>query len=377
MSLIYRSHFRRAPQRVPLYPDFMPWVSSQTLQQRLDALSVEAALSLPLEEERVRCTACGHRCVIPAGRSGVCKVRFNQDGHLRVPWGYVAGLNSDPIEKKPFFHAFPGALALSFGMLGCDYHCAFCQNWLSSQVLRDPAAAAGIREITAEEIVQLARATGSEVVVSTYNEPLITTEWAVEVFRLARREGLFTGYVSNGNGTPEVLAYLDPWIDLFKVDLKAFREATYRELGGRLGPVLETIRSLVEMGKWVEIVTLIVPGLNDGGDELKEMAEFIGGLSPDIPWHLTAYHPDYRMHSPGPTQPAVLKRAVGIGREAGLRFVYAGNLPGRLPGAEDTLCPHCSELLVERRGFQVLLCRLEGDRCPHCGSVIPGRWRAH
>ncbi len=357
-----------------LYPLFMPWVSQPTLQQRLDALTTEGTLVESLPGGRVRCTACAHRCVIPEGQRGICKVRFNQDGRLRVPWGYTAGLNSDPIEKKPFFHAFPGALALSFGMLGCDLHCSFCQNWLSSQALRDPAAAAGIREITAEEIVRLAQATGSEVVTSTYNEPLITTEWAVEVFRFARKAGLFTAYVSNGHATPEVLEYLDPWIDLYKVDLKALRPETYREVGGALEPVLETIRHLHAMGKWVELVTLVVPGLNDGEAELTEMAEFIRGLSPDIPWHLTAYHPDYKMHSPGPTPPATLEWALRIGRQAGLHFVYAGNLPGRLRGAEDTLCPDCGEVLIERRGFQVLTLHLDGDRCPNCGREIPGRW---
>ena len=196
-------------------------VVATSLRERLARLTREAELVERLPEGRVRCLACGHRCLIPPGREGVCRVRFNSGGSLRVPWGYVSGLQLDPIEKKPFFHALPGARALSFGMLGCDLHCAYCQNWLSSQALRDPEAAAPAREVTPGEIVRLALEQRAQVVTSTYNEPLITSEWAVAVFREARAAGLICSYVSNGNGTPEALDYLAPWVSLYKVDPRA------------------------------------------------------------------------------------------------------------------------------------------------------------
>lgn len=345
-----------------------------SLRDRLARLTREAELVERLPEGRVRCLACGHRCLIPPGRSGVCRVRFNAGGRLRAPWGYVSGLQLDPIEKKPFFHALPGARALSFGMLGCDLHCAYCQNWLSSQALRDPEAAAPAREVTPGEIVRLALEQRAQVVTSTYNEPLITSEWAVAVFREARAAGLVCSYVSNGNGTPEVLDYLAPWVSLYKVDLKSFRDRPYRELGGTLERVTETLRGLVARGLWVEVVTLVVPGFNDSPEELRDLAGFLAGLSPDIPWHVTAYHRDYRMWEPHDTGPASLLRAAEIGRAAGLHFVYAGNLAGHTADLEDTRCPACAATLVERRGFQVLSNRLRDGRCPECRQRIPGVW---
>ncbi len=212
------------------------------------------------ERHGLRCLACGHRCLIKPGRAGVCRVRFNEGGELRVPGGYVAGLQVDPIEKKPFHHAFPGRDALSFGMLGCDYHCGYCQNWVTSQALRDDRAVSLPRFCDAEKLVDTAVERGAPVSVSTYNEPLITSEWAVEVFKVARRRGLTCGYVSNGNATPEVLDFLRPYVDLYKVDLKGFDDKHYRELGGVLSNVLETIERLVEKGFWVEVVTLTIPG---------------------------------------------------------------------------------------------------------------------
>jgi pyruvate formate lyase activating enzyme len=319
--------------------------------------------------------ACGHRCLIGEGREGVCKVRFVRDGVLQVPFGYVAGLAVDPIEKKPFFHVTPGARALSFGMLGCDLRCGYCQNWETSQTLRDAESDpfAKPRRVSASEIVQAALDSGSTMVTSTYNEPLITSEWAVAVFKEARRHGLLTSYVSNGNGTAEVLDFIRPWVDAYKVDLKSMRPAAYRQLGGRLDSVLETIASLVEKGFWVEIVTLVVPGFNDSEDELREAARFLAGVSPDLPWHVTAYHDDYKMNGRGRTPAQTLARAAAIGRDEGLRFVYAGNLPGELPGLEDTRCPSCDELLVERWGFRVRSNRVSpAGTCPACRTPIPG-----
>ena len=212
-----------------------------TLQEQLAEQTRESELCERLDGNRVRCLACGHRCPIPAGFAGVCKVRFNRGGKLYVPHGYVNTMQCDPIEKKPFFHVRPGSEALSFGMLGCDLHCGYCQNWLTSQALRDSHSRIDYIPIEPQRIVDAAIMAGADAVVSTYNEPLITAEWAVEVFRLARQAGLLTGLVSNGNATPEVLQFLHPWVDLYKVDLKSFSDRRYHELGGRLAPVLAAI----------------------------------------------------------------------------------------------------------------------------------------
>lgn len=304
----------------------------------------------------------------------MCKVRFNDGGKLRVPRGYVAALQCDPVEKKPFFHVRPGALALSFGMLGCDYHCAYCQNWITSQALRDPAAVAPIRSVEPERLVDLALANGAEILVSTYNEPLITSEWAVEVFKVAKACGLLTAFVSNGNATPQVLDYLSPWLDLYKVDLKGFDDRQYRKLGGVLENVLATIRGLRERKIWVEVVTLIVPGMNDSEEELRGIAEFLASVSVDLPWHVTAFHPDYKMADRGRTPADTLLRAVCFGREAGLRYVYAGNIPGRVGTFENTYCPGCGILLVERCGFRVTRMDIAEDRCPSCDTAVAGAW---
>src|SRR5580765_3201762 len=274
----------------------------------------EGGLWEPIERGRIRCFACGHCCPIAEGQAGVCKVRYNQGGKLYVPWGYVGGVQCDPIEKKPFFHAYPGALAYSFGMLGCDLHCSYCQNWVTSQALRDPAAVAPPLPASPGRLVEDALRLGARVLVSTYNEPLITSEWAVAVFKEAKAAGLTTGYVSNGNGTPQVLEYLRPWVDLYKVDLKSFDDRHYRQLGGRLEPILDTIRRLHAMDFWVEIVTLLIPGFNDSRDELSRLTEFVAGVSADIPWHVTAFHGDYKMTTPPNTTAEMLLEAAAIGR---------------------------------------------------------------
>ena len=350
-----------------------------TLEEVLAARTRDAAPELveSIDRNRLRCYACGHRCPIPEGARGVCKVRYNERGRLRVPWGYVGGVQCDPVEKKPFFHAYPGALAYSFGMLGCDLHCSYCQNWVTSQALRDPQAVAPPQDTTPESLVQDALRQGARIVVSTYNEPLITAEWAVAVFKAAREQGLVTGFVSNGNGTTQVLEYLRPHIDLYKVDLKSFDDRHYRDLGGRLEPILDTIRWLSRSGVWVEIVTLLVPGFNDDEGELRRMTAFLADVSQDLPWHVTAFHQDYQMTDAPNTTAAMLLRAAQIGREAGLRYVYAGNLPGRVGELEHTHCHGCGERLIARYGYLIQQYRLtRAGVCPSCSKAVPGRWSA-
>ena len=348
-----------------------------TLKDVLNANVREAAPELyeKLDRNRVRCYSCGHCCPIAEGQAGVCKVRFNQGGKLFAPFGYVGGAQCDPIEKKPFFHAYSGALAYSFGMLGCDLHCSYCQNWVTSQALRDPRAVSPAMRVEPETLVQEAVSQGARLIVSTYNEPLITSEWAVAIFKHAKAAGLAAAFVSNGNATPQVLEYLRPWIDLYKVDLKSFDEQHYHQLGGRLQPILDTIRRLHETGIWVEIVTLLIAGFNDSDEELTRMTEFLAGVSPDIPWHVTAFHADYKMNDTEDTTPEMLLRAAEIGKRSGLRYVYAGNMPGAVGELENTRCAECRELLIARHGYRISAYRItpEGN-CPSCGKVVPGRW---
>ena len=347
---------------------------ARVLRDILAARTKEGELYAPMQDKWVRCFACGHRCKIPPGKDGICRVRFNRDGRLYTPTGYVGALQLDPIEKKPFFHAFPGSIALSFGMLGCDYHCGYCQNWITSQALRDPLADSNPEEISPDEFVALALSRGAKVVTSTYNEPLITSEWAKEIFSLAKHSGLVTSYVSNGNGTREVIDYIQPYVDLYKVDLKGFRQKSYGQLGGVLQNVLDTIKLVYDRKIWLEVVTLVVPGFNDSDEELRDIAAFLASVSPDIPWHVTAFHEDYKMTECGNTDADALLRAREIGYGAGLHYVYAGNRPGEVGDSENTFCPACGVTIIERRGFRVLSNGIAGGKCRKCGTPIAGRW---
>jgi len=348
------------------------------LADLLDRLTVEGELYEKLPDASVHCFACGHRCLIREGKRGICQVRFNKGGTLFVPQGYVAALQSDPIEKKPFSHVMPGSNALTFGMLGCDYHCSYCQNWLTSQAMRDPASevsAQFVREVTPKMILDYARRTRAAVVVSSYNEPLITSEWAVKIFKEAKAHGLMCAFVSNGNNTPEAIEYLAPYLSAYKIDLKCMSDRNYRKLGGTLQNTLDGIRRARAAGLWVEVVTLTIPGFNDSNEELWDAARFLAEVSPDIPWHVTAFHKDYKMTELDNTDAKILIRAAEIGREAGLKFVYAGNLPGTVGEYEDTLCPACNYRLVKRRGYTILEYHITGDgKCAKCGENIPGVW---
>jgi pyruvate formate lyase activating enzyme len=346
------------------------------LAQVLDDMTVEGELYEKLKDGMVRCYACAHRCLVKSGRRGICQVRFNEGGTLRVPHGYVAALNVDPTEKKPFFHILPGSQTLTFGMLGCDLHCPYCQNWDISQTLRDARAGVEPQLITPDQMIQIAQRYGADLVGSSYNEPLITSEWAAAVFKKAREAGLRCVYISNGNATREVMEYLRPYVDGYKIDLKTMNDKNYRQLGAVLNHVLDGIKLAREMGFWVEIVTLVVPGFNDSNDELWDAARFLVSLSPDIPWHLTAFHKDYKMTDPDNTDVRTLLRAAEIGQEAGLRYVYTGNLPGMTGTYENTFCYNCGELLVARLGYYVRANKLIGTgRCPKCNTAIAGIWK--
>ena len=350
---------------------------ADSLAEVLDSKTAEAAPELveQLGGASLRCYACGHRCLVHEGKRGICKVRFNEGGRLLVPTSYVAALACDPTEKKPFFHVLPGSDTLTFGMLGCDLHCGYCQNWLTSQALRDEAAGVAPRMVSSERLVSLALAHGASMVGSSYNEPLITAEWAVEVFRKARPAGLKTAFISNGNATPEVLDYLRPVTDCYKIDLKTMSDRSYRQLGGVVQNILDTVRMVHERSFWEEIVTLVIPGFNSSEDELKRAASFIASVSPDIPWHVTAFHKDYNMTANDNTTAEELVRACEIGRAEGLRYVYAGNLPGRVGRWENTYCHACDEMLVERYGYQIRQMKVMPDgQCPKCATVIPGVW---
>jgi pyruvate formate lyase activating enzyme len=260
-------------------------------------------------------------------------------------------------------------------MLGCDLHCGYCQNWLTSQALRDDSAGTSPTPVSPERLVTMAKTYGASMVGSSYNEPLITAEWAVEVFKHARPAGFKTAFISNGNATPQVLDYLRPWTDCYKIDLKSMNDKNYRQLGGVVDNILETVKMVHERGFWEEIVTLVIPGFNDSEDELRRAAEFIASVSPDIPWHVTAFHQDYKMTSNSNTTAEQLIRACEIGREAGLRYIYAGNLPGRVGRWENTYCPSCDELLVERFGYLIRQVNVTREgRCPACSTSIPGIW---
>lgn len=338
----------------------------------LRQLAKEAVLYERLDGSKTRCLACAHRCVAAPGGTGRCGVRFNDGGTLMAPWGYVSGAAEDPIEKKPFFHVLPGARTLSFGMFGCNFKCDFCQNWNISDARHGAHVPA---ETTPEDLAAQAAARGMKAVVSTYNEPLITSEWAAAIFSAAKANGLRTAFVSNGYATPEAAAFLRPVLDFWKVDMKSFDDVKYRAVcGGELEKVKAGIGNIRKAGFWMEVVTLLIPGFNDSDREIEAMAGYLAGLSRDIPWHLTAFHPDHRMTEARPTPAAALLRARELALEKGLRFVYCGNLPARAGGLEDTVCPACGKTLVERSGFVVRKNLLTaGGSCP-CGERIPGVW---
>ncbi len=326
----------------------------------------------PVVEGAVRCVACAHRCVVRPARLGICGVRQNRGGRLfTLVYGETVALGAEPIEKKPFYHVRPGSLALSVATRGCNFHCAFCQNWEIAQAHRE-----GIRPMTRQttpaEVVERALAAGAESIAYTYVEPTVFVEFALDTMRLAREAGLLNLFVSNGYQTPEALAVLAPWLDAANVDLKAFSDATYRRIcGARLEPVLAALEEMRRLGVWLEVTTLVIPGVNDSPEELRSIAEWLADrLGPEAPWHVSRFYGAHRMLETPSTPAATLELAAGAGRGAGLRHVYVGNAPELAD--EDTRCAGCGRTLVRRHAFEVVGCELVEGRCPSCGRRLAG-----
>jgi pyruvate formate lyase activating enzyme len=345
--------------------------TEQSIAERLSPFTVAGEL-VTLEKDRLTCVACAHRCVIAEGRAGACGVRFRRSGELRVPFGYVARRYVRPVETNTMYHVLPGSLALTFGMYGCDLRCPYCHNWKLSQALREPGSTETPSAVSPDALVDEAIAAGARVIVSAYNEPMITAEWARAVFAQAKSRGLVTAVVSDGNATPEVLAYLRPVLDVFRIDLKGFSQDQYRTLGGRLEPVLASIGRARELGYWVEVVTLVVPTFNDDARGLRDLAKEIARIDADIPWHLNAFFPRYKLLDLPRTTSTFLLSMAGAGYANGLRFVYAGNVANELPQLEHTRCPSCAALLVERSAYRVVARHVQDGRCPSCSQKIPG-----
>ena len=304
----------------------------------------------------------------------MCGVRFNQGGVLRVPFGYVARRYVRSVETNTVFHVRPGARALTFGMYGCDLSCPYCHNHRISQALRAPdSSSERPSDVTAEALVAEALANGCEVLCSAYNEPMITAEWAHAVFSCAKQHGLFTVLVSDGNSTPEALRYMRPVTDVFRVDLKGTSEAQYRKLGGRLAPVLDSIAAAKELGYWVEVVTLVVPGLNANLPELSELASRLAAIDPSMPWHVNAFVPRYRYVDRPSPDPLFLMSVAGSAYARGLSFVYVSNVPD-VQELSHTRCPTCHEVVVRRHDYRTSSCTVTDGCCPKCAAPLPGLW---
>jgi pyruvate formate lyase activating enzyme len=331
----------------------------------------EALLYAKEEENRVRCALCAHRCRIVPGSLGVCGVRENRAGILTsLVYGLVIAENCDPIEKKPLFHVLPGSHSFSIAAPGCNFRCAFCQNHEISQMPREGRRIAG-RELAPAAIVELALRSGSRSIAYTYTEPTVSFELAYETAGIAREKGLRNIFVTNGYMTGEMLDLLAPRLDAANVDLKSFRDDFYREqCGARLQPVLASLRKMKELGIWVEVTTLLIPGLNESEEELLDLAGFILSLGAETPWHVSRFHPRYRMTEKPQTPAASIRRAIRIGKSVGLKYVYSGNIPG--DGGENTSCSRCGHLLIGRCGFEIEHLNLRRSDCPRCGTPLDG-----
>ncbi len=339
--------------------------------RRKDDTMKEAMLYECTKGGKLHCYLCSHHCVIKENEYGFCGVRRNVEGALySYSYGDIIAANVDPIEKKPFYHFHPGTTAFSIAAAGCNFRCDFCQNWQISQTSHRDGGGGGGNTVEPGEIVRRASEENCRTIAYTYTEPTIFFEYAFDTARLAREKGLDNVFVTNGFMTAETLEAAQPWLDACNVDLKSFRNAFYKErCQARLQPVLDSIRKMRDLGIWVEVTTLVVPGQNDSGEELSDIAHFIAATDPDIPWHLSRFHPAYQLTDAHPTPLSTLETARSLGREAGLRYVYLGNVP---EASLDTVCPECGAVVVERGWRGLMEARLKDGRCLECGGRVAG-----
>ena len=330
----------------------------------------EALLYEKLENKLVHCFLCSHHCRIGKQKFGFCGVRQNIDGVLYTyAYSKVIAAHIDPIEKKPLYHFLPGSSSFSIATIGCNFHCGFCQNWeISQSTFRDGSAQG--QDLSCEEIIRLTLKNKCKSISYTYTEPTIFFEYAFETAKIAKEHGLYNIFVTNGFMTKECLEMIRPYLDAANVDLKFFKESSYKKIcAGSLEPVLNSIRLMHKLGIWVEVTTLIVPDENDSEEELSGIAEFIASVDKNMPWHISRFHPDYKFTDHGPTPEAVLKKAQTIGKRAGLTYIYVGNVYG---WGNDTYCHNCQKLLVRREVFSVLEYNIKEGKCLYCHTVIPG-----
>jgi len=333
----------------------------------------EAKLYSRLENGEVQCYACAHRCRISEGRYGICRVRRNMNSVLySLVYGKAIAVHVDPIEKKPLFHMLPGSMSFSMATMGCNMHCLNCQNSDISQIAAENSRIAG-SEIMPEDLVRMASGRGCQSVSYTYTEPAVFWDYAYDTAGLCREKGIKNIFVTNGYWSEEGLQEMMPRMDAANVDLKFFDDRLYRKFcGARLKPVLDTIRRMQEAGVWIEITTLVIPGLNDEEEHLSRIADFIADLDPDIPWHVSRFYPTYRMMDRRATPVTTLERARQAGKNAGLRYVYTGNVPGN--EGESTYCPQCGTRVIRRYGFQIIENQITDGHCASCRAAIAGRW---
>lgn len=334
----------------------------------------EAMLYQKEKDGKVKCNLCAHRCSIVEGKQGICQVRENRGGMLyTLVYGRTIAQHVDPIEKKPLYHFYPGSSAYSIATAGCNFRCQWCQNWDISQMPRERGLIVG-EKASPQQIVDAAKRSGCRSIAYTYTEPTIFSEYAYDTARLAHAAGIANVYVTNGYMTAEMLDMFKPYLDAANVDLKAFSDRTYRKyVGARLQPVLDTLIRLKELDIWLEVTTLIIPGINDSPEELRDAARFVAKeLGPSTHWHISAFHASYEMLDVPSTPLSTLRKARQIGQEEGLHYIYIGNVAQEL--AQDTICPSCGTVLVGRRGYYVSGHRVENKRCPQCGITIAGVW---
>jgi len=320
----------------------------------------------------IKCTLCPHYCLIPQTKIGACAVRKNIKGKLySLNYGKAIATNIDPVEKKPLFHFLPGSKIYSFATAGCNFKCDFCQNWQISQISKGKEGQIIGNELSPSDIVNEAKISGCKSIAMTYTEPTIFFEYAYDVCKLAKKNNLKTAFVSNGYITIEAIDKISKYLDAINIDLKSFSDEFYKKVcGGRLQPVLDSIKQYHKNKVWVEITTLVLPNENDSPEELKKIAEFIASIDKNIPWHLSRFHPDYKMTKKSKTDINILEKALKVGKEAGLNYVYLGNVWNN--EYENTVCPNCKEVIIKREGYTILKINMENNCCKLCKTKITG-----